>query len=165
MTVVSWQPVRRFLWPARWRPALAAAPLALPGCRSQPKEWSLPRPTRFKSSRSTAFLPATRPHSSRLAGVIPYDINSALFSDYAEKFRFIKLPAGTSATYKSDAVFDLPVGPSSPRRLPIRTMPRNPSAGPPADRNADLEARARRLGRAALRLERGTIRGHARRGR
>ncbi len=43
-------------------------------------------------------------------GVIPYDINSALFSDYAEKFRFIKLPAGAKATYRSDTVFDLPVG-------------------------------------------------------
>ena len=27
-------------------------------------------------------------------GVIPYDLNSALFSDYAEKFRFVKLPPG-----------------------------------------------------------------------
>ena len=28
------------------------------------------------------------------AGVIPYDLNSPLFSDYADKYRFVKLPAG-----------------------------------------------------------------------
>ena len=27
-------------------------------------------------------------------GVIPYDLNSPLFSDYTDKFRFVKLPAG-----------------------------------------------------------------------
>ena len=27
-------------------------------------------------------------------GVIPYDLNSPLFSDYADKYRFVKLPAG-----------------------------------------------------------------------
>ena len=30
-------------------------------------------------------------------GVIPYELNSALFTDYAEKFRFVKLPGGTHA--------------------------------------------------------------------
>ena len=43
-------------------------------------------------------------------GVIPYDLNSALFSDYAEKFRFIKLPPGTHATYRDDDAFEFPVG-------------------------------------------------------
>jgi uncharacterized repeat protein (TIGR03806 family) len=44
------------------------------------------------------------------SGVIPYDLNSALFSDYAQKHRFIKLPPGTHATYSADRVFDFPVG-------------------------------------------------------
>jgi uncharacterized repeat protein (TIGR03806 family) len=43
-------------------------------------------------------------------GVVPYDLNSALFSDYADKLRFIKLPPGTQATYCDDDVFDFPVG-------------------------------------------------------
>jgi uncharacterized repeat protein (TIGR03806 family) len=43
-------------------------------------------------------------------GVIPYDLNSALFSDYTTKYRFIKLPAGKSATYSADEAFDFPVG-------------------------------------------------------
>jgi uncharacterized repeat protein (TIGR03806 family) len=43
-------------------------------------------------------------------GVIPYDLNSALFSDYTSKYRFIKLPPGTRATYNDRDVFDFPVG-------------------------------------------------------
>jgi uncharacterized repeat protein (TIGR03806 family) len=44
------------------------------------------------------------------AGVIPYDLNSALFSDYALKFRFVKLPPGTHAEYRPDDAFEFPVG-------------------------------------------------------
>lgn len=44
------------------------------------------------------------------AGVIPYDLNSTLFTDYAEKFRFIWMPEGTSAQYDAEEVFDFPVG-------------------------------------------------------
>ena len=43
-------------------------------------------------------------------GVIPYDLNSALFSDYTSKYRFIKLPPGTQATYDGQDVFEFPVG-------------------------------------------------------
>jgi uncharacterized repeat protein (TIGR03806 family) len=43
-------------------------------------------------------------------GVIPYDLNSPLFTDYADKFRFVKLPPGTSARYSENDAFDFPVG-------------------------------------------------------
>ncbi len=43
-------------------------------------------------------------------GVIRYDVNTALFSNYAEKLRFIKLPDGTAATYRDSTAFELPVG-------------------------------------------------------
>ncbi len=42
--------------------------------------------------------------------VFAYDVNAPLFSDYAEKARFIALPAGTHLTYQSESAFDLPVG-------------------------------------------------------
>lgn len=45
-----------------------------------------------------------------VAGVIPYDLTTPLFSDYTAKYRFVKLPAGTQATYNPDRVFDFPVG-------------------------------------------------------
>jgi uncharacterized repeat protein (TIGR03806 family) len=43
-------------------------------------------------------------------GVVPYDLNSPLFSDYASKFRFVWMPPGQSAVYRPDDTFDLPVG-------------------------------------------------------
>ncbi len=43
-------------------------------------------------------------------GVVPYDINSVLFSNYAEKLRFVKLPDGHKANYTKDGALDLPKG-------------------------------------------------------
>jgi uncharacterized repeat protein (TIGR03806 family) len=43
-------------------------------------------------------------------GVIPYDLNTPLFSDYAHKSRFFKLPEGTSVAYREKEVLDFPVG-------------------------------------------------------
>ena len=42
--------------------------------------------------------------------VVPYDLNTALFSNYAEKLRFVKLPPGTKAVYNDSSVFDFPIG-------------------------------------------------------
>ncbi len=42
--------------------------------------------------------------------VTPYDLNTPLFSDYAHKLRTVWLPAGTSAEYREDEVFEFPVG-------------------------------------------------------
>jgi uncharacterized repeat protein (TIGR03806 family) len=42
--------------------------------------------------------------------VLFYDVNTPLFSNYAEKARFIRLPAGASAIYNDSSTFDLPVG-------------------------------------------------------
>lgn len=41
-------------------------------------------------------------------GVFPYELNSPLFTDYAFKKRFIKLPKGTKMTYIDSEVFDFP---------------------------------------------------------
>ncbi len=42
--------------------------------------------------------------------VHPYKLNSALFSDYAHKARFVQLPEGKSADYHSTEVMEFPVG-------------------------------------------------------
>jgi uncharacterized repeat protein (TIGR03806 family) len=44
------------------------------------------------------------------AGVVPYDLNTPLFSDYAHKLRTIWMPQGMSAKYNPDTTFDFPVG-------------------------------------------------------
>jgi uncharacterized repeat protein (TIGR03806 family) len=43
-------------------------------------------------------------------GVVPYDLNSPLFSDYAAKYRFVRVPPGTSAAYREEDVFEFPIG-------------------------------------------------------
>lgn len=43
-------------------------------------------------------------------GVIPYDVNTPLFSNYAAKFRTVWMPKGVSGKYTSAGVLDLPVG-------------------------------------------------------
>jgi len=45
-----------------------------------------------------------------VAGIVPYQLNTPLFSDYAEKLRFIQLPPGGKVQYDSLYVFDFPVG-------------------------------------------------------
>jgi uncharacterized repeat protein (TIGR03806 family) len=42
--------------------------------------------------------------------VVPYDLNTPLFSDYAHKLRTVWLPPGASARYSEDESFDFPVG-------------------------------------------------------
>ena len=52
-------------------------------------------------------------HGKRLQlgqDVLPFDLNTPLFSDYAHKLRTLWLPPGTQAEYRSDDLFAFPVG-------------------------------------------------------
>lgn len=42
--------------------------------------------------------------------VIPYTVNTPLFSNYAEKMRFIRMPAGTRMRYRDSTSFEFPAG-------------------------------------------------------
>ena len=59
-----------------------------------------------KLSEWRLFLMGIKPNK----GVVPYDLNTPLFSDYASKYRTIWMPAGTAASYNNEDVFDFPVG-------------------------------------------------------
>lgn len=43
-------------------------------------------------------------------GVVPYALNAPLFSDYAHKLRFVRLPDGSQVEYNPDSVFQFPKG-------------------------------------------------------
>lgn len=43
-------------------------------------------------------------------GVLPYDLITPLFSDYAHKARFVWMPEGSSANFTKDEVLEFPVG-------------------------------------------------------
>lgn len=88
---------------------LALAALALSACHRTPRT-GLDFPTQFPERLSDWHLLEQR--DGKLApneGVTAYDLNSALFSDYAHKLRTIVLPQGTSIRYGEDA-FEFPVG-------------------------------------------------------
>jgi uncharacterized repeat protein (TIGR03806 family) len=107
----------------------AATPLALPGCGSKTQDAVAIPATRFQELSQYALFAGDPAAQQPAPGVIPYDINSALFSDYAEKFRFIKLPAGSSAAYRSDGVFDFPVGTVIAKTFAYPHDARDPSQG------------------------------------
>ena len=71
---------------------------------------------RFDASTYPAALSAwgivtTRRATLVLGGrVLPYDLNTPLFSDYAHKLRTVWMPPGSVAHYDDGGVFDLPVG-------------------------------------------------------
>jgi uncharacterized repeat protein (TIGR03806 family) len=54
----------------------------------------------------TGELARLRPNQ----GVLPYDINTPLFSDYATKARVVWMPNGTSARYRETQTFEFPRG-------------------------------------------------------
>lgn len=56
------------------------------------------------------FFEGPLSHLKPARGVFPYSLNTPLFSNYAEKLRFIKVPDGTKARYRDSAVFDFPTG-------------------------------------------------------
>ena len=120
-------------WLAAWAGLFL---LAASGCgtRTAPREATAPAPA---SSSSGPFEKLSQyrlfegdPVAQVPAeGVIPYDLNSALFSDYAEKFRFVKLPAGTHATYRDADPFEFPVGTVIAKTFAYPRDARDPSKG------------------------------------
>jgi len=62
-------------------------------------------------------------------GVIPYDLNTPLFSDYATKHRFVWMPSGVSATYDDTESFAFPVGTILVKTFSYLNDIRDPSKG------------------------------------
>lgn len=62
-------------------------------------------------------------------GVIPYDVVAPLFSDYASKHRFLKIPAGAKMTYATDDAWTLPVGAIAVKTFAYPIDARDPSKG------------------------------------
>ena len=61
------------------------------------------------------FADAADPTQNANGGGVPYELNSALFSDYSTKYRFLFIPPGQPATYRDrtasvTATLDFPVG-------------------------------------------------------
>jgi uncharacterized repeat protein (TIGR03806 family) len=53
---------------------------------------------------------ADAPAQAPAPDVVPYEVIAPLFSDYAAKHRFIRVPAGAQIGYRDDGIWDFPVG-------------------------------------------------------
>lgn len=62
-------------------------------------------------------------------GVVLYTLNSPLFSDYASKLRFVRLPEGKSVSYNPDSVLQFPVGTAIVKTFYYPFDERNPEKG------------------------------------
>jgi len=62
-------------------------------------------------------------------GVLPYDLNTPLFSDYALKHRFVWMPPGTAATYSGRDSFTFPLGTVIIKTFAYPADYRDPSLG------------------------------------
>jgi uncharacterized repeat protein (TIGR03806 family) len=65
-----------------------------------------PFPKRLSDTGCVEKSDPTKP----AAGLIPYGVNSALWSDDADKGRWVAIPAGKTIVVKDDGHWDLPVG-------------------------------------------------------
>lgn len=61
--------------------------------------------------------------------VMPYSLNSPLFSDYAHKLRFVQLPSGEHVAYNPDSVFQFPVGTTIAKTFYYYNDEKDPSKG------------------------------------
>lgn len=98
-----------------WSESLRLAGYALPVPKARLSEYG------FFTPPLSALLPAT--------GVFAYEVNAPLFSDYAEKARFIYLPAGAQMTYSADAAFGFPEGAVLIKHFYYRNDAAHPEAG------------------------------------
>lgn len=56
------------------------------------------------------FFEGNSSEQKPMKGVIPYSLNTPLFTDYAEKLRFVQLPKNQTVAYNETEVLDFPIG-------------------------------------------------------
>ena len=72
--------------------------LALVGCSQRAVQPRIEEPYPKRLSEWHLFT-ASAPHLRPNSGVVPYDLNTPLFSDYADKYRFLWIPRGAAAHF------------------------------------------------------------------
>ena len=64
-----------------------------------------------------------------VSGTVPYELTTALFSDYALKSRTVTIPAGAKASYRPEGVLEFPVGTVFSKTFAFPADARQPSVG------------------------------------
>ena len=108
---------------------------ALTNCKKDPEPEVEPHPSPVKIDSLTyrlsdlALFYGTLSNLNPTDNVIPYDLNTPLYSDYASKKRFIYLTSGTEILYNEDGSFDFPNGAILLKSFYFDKDFRNPSLG------------------------------------
>ena len=111
-------------------------------------------PTAPNLSDYRLFADASNPMENANDGII-YDLTTPLFTDYANKYRFVFVPEGTEAAYRSQEVFDFPVGTVIAKTFTIQADLRDDSSAEEIIETRILIHRKEGWTSAALYLERG----------
>lgn len=78
-------------------------------CRQRPAKTTAGSGFQFKEKLSEyGFFTGTLKDLTPRKGVMPYELSTPLFTDYALKDRFIALPEGSSMQYKAEGPLDFP---------------------------------------------------------
>ena len=93
----------------RWVAPLALA-LSLMACQRAPVAVNFIAEGKPEKLSDWHVVESAGQHLQLNAGVLPYDLNTPLFSDHAHKLRTVWMPGGKSARYEAEQAFDFPVG-------------------------------------------------------
>lgn len=105
---------------------------ALQGCSTESSESTVQvhlnreTPVRLSSYR---FFVGRMADFQPNEGVVPYDLNTPLFSDYTHKRRFVWIPPGSSAAYAENGPLELPIGTVVVKTFSYLNDMGDPSAG------------------------------------
>jgi uncharacterized repeat protein (TIGR03806 family) len=89
---------------------LAAAALLLAACQRAPAPVAFHAQGRPEKLSDWHVLVSDGQRLTLNAGVLPFELNSALFSDHAHKLRTVWMPPGQAARYHPADAFDFPEG-------------------------------------------------------
>jgi uncharacterized repeat protein (TIGR03806 family) len=90
--------------------AILLAILMLAGCAGRPATVTFHAKENPEKLADWGLFTVADGHIKPHEGMITYELNSTLFSDYAQKWRTVWMPKGATAKYDAEKAFDFPVG-------------------------------------------------------
>jgi uncharacterized repeat protein (TIGR03806 family) len=108
-----------FLLKNRWKAALfglsvvvlfSSCNISVEKCRDGVKSPCIPTEEPHKRLSNYNLYQGELRELNPVSGLLPYDLNTRLFSDYAQKQRFLYVPEDSAIAYDTDGVLDFPIG-------------------------------------------------------
>ena len=90
--------------------AVALAVLLLAGCANRPDQVTFHATDNPESLADWGLFTVKEGRITPHQGMVTYELQTPLFSDYAQKWRTVWMPKGAAAKYDAEKPFDFPVG-------------------------------------------------------